>query len=182
MSPKLHPQTLAVIKTRAAPFGIEVIATKPSTWPRILERGSVFGAIVQYPSTDGVLKDWSEECDLVHKSGGLFVVASDLLALTVVKPPGEWGADVVVGSSQRFGVPMGYGGPHAAFFACRDELKRRAPGRIIGVSRDARGQRALRMAIQTREQHIRRDKATSNICTAQVSRHKCVYMFARRRC
>ncbi|OYV73429.1 MAG: glycine dehydrogenase (aminomethyl-transferring), partial [Gemmatimonadetes bacterium 21-71-4] len=130
--------------------------------------GSVFGALIQYPATDGAVYDYREFCARAHAGGAMVTVAADLLSLVLLAPPGEWGADIVVGNSQRFGVPMGYGGPHAAFFATRDEFKRQIPGRIIGVSRDVDGKPALRMALQTREQHIRREKATSNVCTAQV--------------
>jgi glycine dehydrogenase len=160
-----HPQTIEVLKTRAEPVGIEVRVGGVDDF-RMSEE--IFGALVQYPGTDGRIRDFSGLCDAVHQGGGYVVVATDLLALTLLKPPGEWGADVCVGNSQRFGVPMGYGGPHAAFMSARESFKRKMPGRIIGVSVDQQGNRALRMALQTREQHIRREKATSNICTAQV--------------
>jgi len=160
-----HPQTIAVVQMRAEPLGIEVVVGdhRAFTFDE-----SVFGALVQYPATDGAVYDYTDTCAAAHAAGALVVVAADLLSLTLLIPPGEFGADAAVGNSQRFGVPLGYGGPHAAFFATRDEFKRQVPGRIIGLSIDAAGQPALRMALQTREQHIRRDKATSNICTAQV--------------
>ncbi len=160
-----HPQTIEVVRTRAAVLKIEV---------RVLPHGEmeidedVFGVLLQYPATDGALHDYRTICERAHEAGALVTAATDLLALTMLVPPGEWGADIAVGSSQRFGVPMGYGGPHAAFFATREEFRRQVPGRIIGVSRDADDRPALRMALQTREQHIRRERATSNICTAQV--------------
>jgi glycine dehydrogenase len=160
-----HPQTLEVVMTRAQPLGIEVLVGDPAEF----EFGNkVFGALLQYPNTDGSIDDLTPFCEKAHAAGALVTVATDLLALTLLKAPGELGADVVVGNSQRFGVPMGYGGPHAAFMGARDDYKRQLPGRIIGVTIDATGRPALRMALQTREQHIRRDKATSNICTAQV--------------
>ena len=160
-----HPQTIAVVRTRAEARGVRVVVGDV--------RGQafgpdVFGALVQYPATDGGVADYRAFCDQAHAAGALVVAACDLLALALLTPPGEWGADVAVGNSQRLGVPMGYGGPHAALFATKDEFKRSLPGRIIGVSRDADGKPALRMALQTREQHIRREKATSNVCTAQV--------------
>ncbi len=160
-----HPQTLAVVETRARPMGIEIVVGDPATE---LAQHEVFGALLQYPGTCGHLHDIRPIVEALHAQNALAVVATDLLALTLVTPPGELGADVVVGSAQRFGVPMGYGGPHAAFFATKDAYKRSVPGRIIGVSVDSAGRPALRMALQTREQHIRREKATSNICTAQV--------------
>jgi len=159
-----HPQTIAVIKTRAAPLGIEVIVGAPEA----LEAAKVFGAIFQYPGTYGHVRDFTPEISALHATKAIAVVATDLLALTLLKEPGAMGADIAVGSSQRFGVPMGYGGPHAAFMACRDDLKRSMPGRIVGVSVDARGNKAYRLSLQTREQHIRREKATSNVCTAQA--------------
>ncbi|HLZ44215.1 MAG TPA: aminomethyl-transferring glycine dehydrogenase [Gemmatimonadales bacterium] len=165
-----HPQTIAVVRTRAAVRGIEVVVADPETFRFA---GSEIGALLQYPATDGAIRDFRSLCDAAHAAGGsgggaLVTVATDLLALTLLAPPGEWGADIAVGNSQRFGVPLGYGGPHAAFFATRDEFKRHLPGRIIGVSKDRAGRTGLRMALQTREQHIRREKATSNVCTAQV--------------
>ena len=165
VSDACHPQTIDVVQTRASVRGITVRVGDHRT----AEIGEdVFGVLLQYPCTDGAVLDYRELCDRVHASDALVTVAADLLSLTLLVPPGEWGADVVVGNSQRMGVPLGYGGPHAAFFATRDEFKRQIPGRIIGVSRDADGKPALRMALQTREQHIRREKATSNVCTAQV--------------
>ncbi len=165
-----HPQTVAVVQTRAESLGIEVEVADLRGLDLIVHprAESICGALVQYPDTDGVLVDWRPFIATAHAAGAQVVMATDLLALTLVTPPGELGADIAVGSSQRFGVPMGFGGPHAAFLATRAEHARRMPGRIIGVSRDAQGNPALRMAIQTREQHIRREKATSNICTAQA--------------
>jgi glycine dehydrogenase len=160
-----HPQTIDVVKTRAAVRGWKVVVGDAR---QAAFGANVFSVIVQYPATDGAVYDYRETCDRAHAVGALAIAATDLLALALLTPPGEWGADVAVGNSQRFGVPMGYGGPHAAFFATKDEYKRMMPGRIIGLSRDARGKPALRMALGTREQHIRREKATSNICTAQV--------------
>jgi glycine dehydrogenase len=165
VSETCHPQTIAVVRTRAEPLGIEVIVGDHRQF-EISDH--VFGVLVQYPATDGAIYDFEPFVRQAHDAGALAVVATDLLALTLIKPPGEFGADVVVGSAQRFGVPMGYGGPHAAFLATRDAYKRHLPGRLVGVSKDAHGRPALRLALQTREQHIRRDKATSNICTAQV--------------
>src|SRR6059036_849840 len=160
-----HPQTIAVVRTRAEARGVQTVIAAPTSFEF---RPGVIGALLQYPATDGRIEDYRAVCEQAHAVGALVTVATDLLALTLLAPPGEWGADIAVGNSQRFGVPMGYGGPHAAFFATREEHKRHVPGRIIGVSRDANGRPALRMALQTREQHIRREKATSNICTAQV--------------
>jgi len=160
----VHPQTLGVIKTRADMFGFEVVVGKASA----ASQHDIFGALLQYPGTTGELTDLSEIIEQVKQTKAIVAVAADLMSLVLLKSPGEMGADVVLGSAQRFGVPMGYGGPHAAFFATRDAYKRSLPGRIIGVSKDTRGRPALRMALQTREQHIRREKANSNICTAQV--------------
>jgi len=160
-----HPQTIAVVQTRAEPLGIEVVVSEIEDMHVTDE---CFGALVQNPSTDGQIRNLSGFCESVHAQGGLVTVATDLLALALVAPPGEQGADIAVGNSQRFGVPMGFGGPHAGFMATREKFKRQMPGRIIGVSKDKDGNQALRMALQTREQHIRRDRATSNICTAQV--------------
>jgi glycine dehydrogenase len=160
-----HPQTKAVLRTRAVPLGIAILEGDPL---RDLEAGEVFGALFSYPGSSGEIRDFRPAVEALHGTGAVVAVASDLLALCLLEAPGKWGADIVLGSAQRFGVPMGMGGPHAAFFATRDAIKRSMPGRIIGVSQDARGKPALRMALQTREQHIRREKATSNICTAQV--------------
>jgi glycine dehydrogenase len=160
-----HPQTIDVLKTRSEPIGVKLVI-KPLGEFNFTE--DVFGALIQYPSTDGKVFDFSEICERAHKAGALITVATDLMALALIPTPGDIGADIAVGNSQRFGVPMGFGGPHAAFIAAREDFKRKMPGRIIGVSIDSNGNRALRMALQTREQHIRRDKATSNICTAQV--------------
>lgn len=159
-----HPQTISVVQTRAEAFGFDVVVDEVEN----LGQHAVFGALLQYPDTRGEIRDLRSLIDALHAQQAIACVASDLLALLLLTPPGELGADVVLGSAQRFGVPMGYGGPHAAFFACRDEYKRAMPGRIIGVSKDARGNTALRMALQTREQHIRREKANSNVCTSQV--------------
>ncbi len=160
-----HPQTIEVVRTRA---GVRGITVRVSSYADFEIGSDVFGALIQYPATDGAVIDYTKTCEQIHGADALVTVAADLLSLVLLTPPGEWGADTVVGNSQRFGVPLGYGGPHAAFFATKDEFKRQIPGRIIGVSRDADGKPALRMALQTREQHIRREKATSNVCTAQV--------------
>lgn len=158
-------QTLDVLKTRSAPLGIELVE---GDFDKVDLNSSFFGAIVQYPAASGEVRDYGTFAGKVHAAGALLGVAADLMSLVLLTPPGEWGADIVVGSNQRFGLPMSYGGPHAGFFATRDELKRNMPGRIIGVSVDAQGNHALRMALQTREQHIKRERATSNICTAQA--------------
>ncbi|QYK41256.1 MAG: aminomethyl-transferring glycine dehydrogenase [Paracoccaceae bacterium] len=159
-----HPQTIEVIRTRALPLGIEIIEDMVGN----LDPSKVFGAIFQYPGSYGHVTDFTALIAKVHAAKGIAIVATDLLALCLIKEPGAMGADIAIGSSQRFGVPMGYGGPHAAFMACRDDLKRAMPGRIVGVSIDARGNKAYRLSLQTREQHIRREKATSNVCTAQA--------------
>jgi len=159
-----HPQTISLLRTRAEPLGIEIIVGDLVDVPP----SGLCGGIIQYPATDGIISDLKPLIEAIHASGGLAVVAADPLALVLLKSPGEFGADAVVGSTQRFGVPMGYGGPHAAYLAVRDEFKRRLPGRLVGISRDADGNPAYRLTLQTREQHIRREKATSNICTAQV--------------
>ena len=160
-----HPQTIEVVRTRAEARGITIAVADPRSY--VFAPG-VIGALIQYPATDGSVEHWGAFCEKAHAAGAVVTVATDLLALTLLEAPGSWGADIAVGNSQRFGVPLGYGGPHAGFFATRDAYKRNLPGRIIGVSRDRAGRPALRMALQTREQHIRREKATSNVCTAQV--------------
>jgi glycine dehydrogenase len=159
------PQTIAVLQTRAAPLGWTIVTGNPF---KDFDPAAVFGALFQYPGTKGAIHDFSGPIQALHEAGGIAVMAADPLALTLLKPPGELGADIAVGSMQRYGVPMGFGGPHAAYMATRDAFKRNLPGRIVGVSIDAKGNRAYRLALQTREQHIRREKATSNICTSQV--------------
>ena len=161
-----HPQTIAVLSTRARPLGIELHIAEPGTFD--FDNGGAFGVLLQYPTSDGRICDYSDTIEKAHAAGGLVVMAADLLALTLIKPPGEWGADIAVGSAQRFGVPLGAGGPHPAFIATHEKHARQVPGRIVGVSKDAGGDPAYRLSVQTREQHIRRDRATSNICTAQV--------------
>ena len=163
-----HPQTIEVVRGRAEPLGIEVMLGVHDNVDLKTFGDELFGGLIQYPASDGALHDYSAFCATFHEWGAGVVVAADLMALTLLTPPGEFGADIAVGNTQRFGVPMGYGGPHAAYLAAKERFKRRLPGRIIGVSVDADGDPALRMALQTREQHIRREKATSNICTAQV--------------
>jgi glycine dehydrogenase len=175
VSETCHPQNIEVVRTRAKALGIEVVVGSPENF-QFSEK--VFGALVQYPDTFGAIHDYAPFVDKAHAAGALVTVATDLLALTLIKPPGEFGADIAVGSAQRFGVPLGYGGPHAAFFATRDEFKRQLPGRLVGVSKDSRGQPALRLALGTREQHIRREKATSNICTAQALLANMASMYA----
>ncbi|MFZ4287310.1 aminomethyl-transferring glycine dehydrogenase [Variovorax sp. HJSM1_2] len=164
-----HPQTIEVIRTRAKPLGIEVVVSTATTpLPQLMAEGDFFGVLAQYPATNGTVHDLRPLVGVAHAKHAAFCVAADLLALTLLTPPGEWDADIVLGSTQRFGVPMGNGGPHAAYLACRDAFKRSLPGRLVGVSVDSHGQPTYRLALQTREQHIRREKATSNICTAQV--------------
>ena len=160
----LHPQILSVLATRARPLGIELVIGEVDD----LDTDGLFGAVFAYPGTHGQLRDYTAQCEALHEAGALAIVAADPLALTLVKEPAAMGFDIAVGSAQRFGVPMGFGGPHAAFMACRDGLKRTMPGRLVGVSKDSAGNRAYRLALQTREQHIRREKATSNVCTAQA--------------
>lgn len=160
-----HPQTIEVVKTRALPLGIKVIVDDYASFDFSTP---IFGALLQYPATDGTINDYGSFIERVHEAKALATVAADILSLTLLAPPGEFGADIAVGNTQRFGVPLGYGGPHAAYFATKEKYQRQVPGRIVGVSKDVRGKPALRLALQTREQHIRREKATSNICTAQV--------------
>ncbi|HEV8541253.1 MAG TPA: aminomethyl-transferring glycine dehydrogenase [Verrucomicrobiae bacterium] len=170
-----HPQTIAVVQTRAHPLGLEVVVgdhRQQNNWSKF------FGVILQYPATTGEILDYTSTIEAVHRDGAVACVATDLLALTLLRPPGEFGADVAFGSAQRFGVPLGFGGPHAAFFATRDEHKRQMPGRLVGVSRDANGRPGYRLSLQTREQHIRREKATSNICTAQALLANMAAMYA----
>ncbi|MFM2404188.1 MAG: aminomethyl-transferring glycine dehydrogenase [Pseudomonadota bacterium] len=169
VSGDVHPQTLEVLATRAEPLGLQlVVADSAAAWDAALARDDLFGALAQYPASSGWLHDWSADAARVQAQGGAFILVADLLALTLLKSPGEMGADIVAGTTQRLGMPMGAGGPHAGFLACRDAFKRALPGRLVGVSVDAHGATAYRLALQTREQHIRREKATSNICTAQV--------------
>ena len=164
-----HPQTIEVLQTRAAPLGYTIkVLPSEAEWNAALTGDDYFAALAPYPASNGWLADWSADAAAIHAKGAALIVATDLLALTLLKTPGEMGADIAVGSTQRFGMPMGNGGPHAAFMACRDEYKRSMPGRLVGVSVDSHGNPAYRLALQTREQHIRREKATSNICTAQV--------------
>src|SRR4029079_12162391 len=162
---RVHPHTIAVMRTRAEPLDIQIVVGDADTFEF---DDKVFGALVQYPDTDGRIRDYKAFCDAAHAHKALVAVATDLLALVLLPSPGSFGADIAIGNSQRFGVPMGYGGPHAAFMATRAVDKRQIPGRIIGVSVDVHGNQAYRMALQTREQNIRREKATSNICTAEA--------------
>ena len=175
ISEKIHPHVLDVLKTRTQPLGIELLIGNPLQFDHSTE---VFAVILQYPDTEGNIFDYRKLSDLTHQKGAMVIASADLLALTILTPPGEWGADIVVGNSQRFGVPLGFGGPHAAYMATKDAFKRNMPGRIVGVSKDTAGEPALRLALQTREQHIRREKATSNICTAQVLLANMASMYA----
>ena len=159
-----HPQTINILRTRARPLGIELVISKAST----RNDDDFFGALISYPTSSGEIRDVKTDIARMKNKGTIVIIASDLLALTVLKSPGKLGADIVIGSAQRFGVPFGFGGPHAAFFATKTEYQRHIPGRLVGVSKDRNGKLAYRLALQTREQHIRREKATSNICTAQV--------------
>src|SRR5438105_4256361 len=170
-----HPQTIEIVQTRAKPLGIKVVVGDFSSFKF---NATVFGALAQYPATDGAIYDYESFAKTAHDAGALLVVAADILALTLLKPPGEFGADVAVGSTQRFGVPLGFGGPHASYFATRYAYKRHMAGRLVGVSHDATGRPGYRLSMQTREQHIRRDKATSNTCTAQVLLAVIASMFA----
>ena len=164
-----HPQTIEVVRTRAKPLDITVVvAMSAEEWQSKIQGGDYFAVLVQYPSTDGSIRDYAADATAVHAKQAAVIAAADLLALTLITPPGEWGADIVIGNTQRFGMPLCNGGPHAAYLACKDEFKRSMPGRLVGVSVDSHGNPAYRLALQTREQHIRREKATSNICTAQV--------------
>ncbi|MBC7716713.1 MAG: aminomethyl-transferring glycine dehydrogenase [Pseudorhodobacter sp.] len=164
-----HPQTIEVIQTRAGPLGLTVVlANSAQEWDSLIAAGDYFAVLAQLPTTSGAIHDVRADAARIHAHQAAFIVAADLLALTLITPPGEWGADIALGTTQRFGVPMGAGGPHAAYMACKDEFKRSMPGRLVGVSIDSHGNPAYRLALQTREQHIRREKATSNICTAQV--------------
>ena len=165
ISDRCHPQTIDVLKTRSAPFGIELFIGDHQSFEF---NDNIFGALVQYPVTDGEIFDYSDFCNSAHESGAYVAVAADIMSLLLLTPPGEFGADVAIGNTQRFGVPMGYGGPHAAYFAANEKFQRKIPGRVIGITIDRHGNQAYRMALQTREQHIRRENATSNICTAQV--------------
>ncbi|MFM8486699.1 MAG: glycine dehydrogenase (aminomethyl-transferring), partial [Bacteroidota bacterium] len=175
VSDKVYPQTIDILRTRAVPHGIKLVV---GDWKTAQFTDKTFGVLLQYPDSEGCISDYRPFVEKA-KANGIFVcVAADIMSLALLAPPGEWGADVAVGNTQRFGVPMGYGGPHAAYFACSEDFKRQIPGRIIGVSVDKHGNRALRMALQTREQHIRREKATSNICTAQALLANMAAMYA----
>ena len=168
VSAACHPQTIEVIRTRSQPLDIEVVVGDHQDADAFAQSGPFFGALLQYPATDGAIFDYTDFVEKAHETGTIVTVAADLLSLTLLKAPGEFGADIAVGNTQRFGVPLGYGGPHAAYFATKQDYARKLPGRLVGLSKDTKGAPALRLALQTREQHIRRDSATSNICTAQV--------------
>ena len=176
MSADCFPQTIDVLQTRAQPLGIEIVVGE---WQNIDFSQGYFGILLQYPAADGAIYDYRSTIQAAHEAGAIVTMAADLLSLTLLAAPGSLGADIVVGSSQRLGVPLGYGGPHAAYFATKEDYKRQLPGRLVGVSKDQRGNMAMRLSLQTREQHIRRDKATSNICTAQVLLAIMAGMFAR---
>lgn len=176
ISDKLHPQTISVVQTRLSSLGLEVEVG--DIFQADFSNRDIAGVLFQYPDTEGNVLDFSDITESAHNNGTLVCCATDLLALTLLRPPSEFGVDIAVGTSQRFGVPLGYGGPHAGFFACKQSLVRLMPGRMIGVTRDAAGRDAYRLALQTREQHIRRDKATSNICTAQALLANMSAMFA----
>lgn len=163
-----HPQTIAVLELRSSGFGINIVVGKPTKENIEPLKDDIFGVLLQYPDTFGGIHDYTFLSQYIHSLNAHIICATDLLALTLLQSPSQWGADIIVGSSQRFGVPMGFGGPHAAFIACKDIYKRKIPGRIVGISKDRNGKLAYRLALQTREQHIRREKATSNICTSQV--------------
>lgn len=175
VSPGLHPHVIEVLKTRSEPLGLKMHVSEPETYQGT---APLFAVFVNYPTTEGVIRDYKNLSEKAHATGTFVVATADLLALTLLTPPGEWGADIVIGNSQRFGVPLGNGGPHAAFMATKDAYKRLMPGRLVGVSIDAQGKKALRLTLQTREQHIRREKATSNICTAQVLLANMASMYA----
>lgn len=175
VDPAMHPHVIEVLKTRAEPLGLKIILKSPFDFDFKTE---IFSAFFQYPTTEGQIQDYKKISEKIHDHKAFVIASVDLLAMTLITPPGEWGADIVVGNSQRFGVPLGYGGPHAAFLSTKDSFKRSMPGRLVGVSIDSQGQRALRLTLQTREQHIRREKATSNICTAQVLLANMAAMYA----
>ncbi len=173
--PEMHPHVIEVLKTRAEPLGLKMMLQDPMNFDF---KEEIFAAFFQYPTTIGKIENYKAITDKLHQHGAFVIASADLLAMTLLTPPGEWGADMVVGNSQRFGVPLGFGGPHAAFLATKDVFKRSLPGRLVGVSLDSQGKKALRLTLQTREQHIRRDKATSNICTAQVLLANMAAMYA----
>ena len=173
--PEMHPHVIEVLQTRAEPLGLKLLIQDPMTFDF---KTDVFAAFFQYPTTTGKIENYKSIAEKLHAHGAFVVASVDLLALALITPPGEWGADMVVGNTQRFGVPLGFGGPHAAYLATKDQFKRTMPGRLVGVSIDSQGKKALRLTLQTREQHIRREKATSNICTAQVLLANMAAMYA----